>query len=121
MTWNVEYTDEFGLWWETLSEKEQVSVAASVKLLELLGPALRFPHCSDIKGARYGNLRELRVQHGGRTLPGAYAFDPRRCALLLTGGDKTGHDRWYEENVPLAEILYEVHLQTLIEEGQENG
>ena len=41
MTWNVEYTDEFGLWWETLSEKEQVSVAASVKLLELLGPALR--------------------------------------------------------------------------------
>ncbi|NNB53452.1 type II toxin-antitoxin system RelE/ParE family toxin [Pseudomonas fragi] len=121
MTWNVEYTDEFGHWWERLSEKEQVSVAASVKLLELLGPALRFPHSSDIKGSRHGNLRELRVQHAGRPYRVLYAFDPRRCALLLIGGDKTGHDRWYEENVPVAQRLYDVHLQTLIEEGQNNG
>lgn len=121
MTWNVEYTDEFGHWWERLIEKEQVSVAASVKLLELLGPALRFPHCSDIKGSRHGNLRELRVQHTGRPYRVLYAFDPRRCALLLIGGDKTGHDRWYEENVPVAQRLYDVHLQTLIEEGQNNG
>ena len=120
MTWNVEYTDEFGHWWERLSEKEQVSVAASVKLLELLGPALRFPHCSDIKGS-HGNLRELRVQHAGRPYRVLYAFDPRRCALLLIGGDKTVHNRWYEENVPVAQRLYDVHLQTLIEEGQNNG
>ena len=121
MTWNVEYTDEFGDWWERLSEKEQVSVAASVKLLELLGLALRFPHCSDIKASRHGNLRELRVQHAGRPYRVLYAFDPRRCALLLIGGDKTGNDRWYEENVPVAQRLYDVHLQTLIEEGQNNG
>jgi len=50
-----------------------------------------------------------------------YAFDPRRCALLLIGGDKTGHDRWYEEYVPFAQKLYDLHLETLLEEGRKNG
>ena len=34
MEWDVEYTDEFGSWWETLSEKEQTAVAVTVGLLE---------------------------------------------------------------------------------------
>lgn len=42
-----------------------------------------------------------------------YAFDPRRCAILLIGGDKTGQDRWYQECVPLAERLYDEHLEAL--------
>ena len=46
-----------------------------------------------------------------------YAFDPVRNALLLLGGDKTGNDRWYSENVPKAEMLYEQHLKELEEEG----
>jgi hypothetical protein len=46
-----------------------------------------------------------------------YAFDPRRNAILLIGGDKTGHDRWYEEHVPLADRLYDVHLKQLRAEG----
>ena len=121
MSWNVEFTDEFEAWWNTLTAEEQVSIAASVGLLETAGPNLRHPHSSGINGSKHGHMRELRTQHEGRPYRTLYAFDPRRCALLLTGGDKTGHDRWYEENVPLAEILYEVHLQTLIEEGQENG
>lgn len=50
-----------------------------------------------------------------------YAFDPRRCALLLMGGDKTGHERWYEEYVPLAQKLYDTHLETLLEEGRKNA
>jgi len=62
MGWEVEYTDEFEGWWENLDAKEQASVSASVDLLGLLGPGLRFPHSSDIKGSRLGNLRELRVQ-----------------------------------------------------------
>ncbi len=50
MTWEVEYTDEFERWWNGLSEDEQESVAASVELLDRLGPDLRHPHCSGIKG-----------------------------------------------------------------------
>ncbi|CRM42725.1 putative addiction module killer protein [Pseudomonas sp. 24 E 1] len=121
MDWDIEYTDEFGAWWEALGAKEQVSVSASVDLLGLLGPSLRFPHSSDIKGCRHGNLRELRIQHAGRPYRVLYAFDPRRCALLLIGGDKTGQHRWYEEHVPVAEKLYDVHLDTLRKEGRTHG
>lgn len=46
----------------------------------------------------------------------SYAFDPRRTAILLLGGDKTGQDRWYEENVPKADRLYDQHLETLKKE-----
>jgi hypothetical protein len=50
-----------------------------------------------------------------------YAFDPRRDAILLLGGDKTGHDRWYEVHVPKADEIYDVHLDELRKEGQIDG
>ena len=103
MAWDVEYTDEFGLWWAELSEAEQESVAASVGLLERFGPRLPFPHSSGITRSKHGHMRELRVQHDGRPYRVLYAFDPRRVAILLIGGDKTGNDRWYEEFVPVAD------------------
>ena len=121
MGWEIEYTDEFGHWWTALSAKEQTSVSASVELLGMFGPGLGYPHTSDIKGSRLGNLRELRVQHAGRPFRVLYAFDPRRCALLLIGGDKTGRSRWYEEQVPIAEKLYDEHLALLLKEGRNDG
>jgi len=121
MTWEIEYTDEFGEWWSDLSEEEQVSIAASVKLLEECGPNLGFPHSSGINGSRHAHMRELRTQHAGRPLRTLYAFDPRRNAILLLGGDKTGNKRWYEINVPVADRLYDEHLTALKKEGQING
>ncbi len=50
MSWDIEYTDEFGMWWSSLSEDEQVSLAASVQLLEERGPTLGFPHSNGING-----------------------------------------------------------------------
>jgi hypothetical protein len=58
-------------------------------------------------------MRELRIQHQGSPYRVLYAFDPRRVALLLIGGDKTGNDRWYEENVPVADRIYDAHLAEL--------
>ena len=66
-------------------------------------------------------MRELRTQAGGHPLRTLYAFDPRRTAILLIGGDKTGNDRWYEEFVPRADKLYDDHLEQLRKEGQING
>jgi hypothetical protein len=117
MSWDVEYTDEFGEWWERLTEEEQISLDASVRLLEALGPSLKYPHSSSINGSKHGHMRELRTQHDGRPYRTLYAFDPRRSAILLIAGDKTGQDRWYEENVPKADKLYDEHLLTLKEEG----
>lgn len=121
MRWDVEYTDEFGDWWAGLSEKEQESVAASVRLLEERGPMLGFPHSSAINGSRHGHMRELRTQHEGRPFRTLYAFDPRRAAILLIGGDKTGQDRWYDVYVPLADRLYDEHLEQLRKEGHPHG
>jgi hypothetical protein len=121
MPWDVEYTDEFGDWWAELSESEQESLAASVRLLEDRGPMLGFPHSSGITTSRHGHMRELRTQHEGRPLRTLYAFDPRRSAILLIGGDKTGNDRWYDEYVPKADQLYDEHLEQLRKEGLIDG
>lgn len=117
MEWEVEYTNEFEEWWDGLTEAEQEDVAAYVSLLEKKGPTLPFPYSSDIRGARHTHMRELRVQHKGRPYRVLYAFDPRRAAILLIGGDKTGDDRWYDTNVPLADELYDRHLAALKKEG----
>ncbi len=113
MTWEVEFTDEFEAWWAALSEDEQESVAASVGLVEKHGPSLGFPHSSQIKGSRHGNMRELRVQHSGEPYRVFYAFDPRRAVMLLIGGNKTGDDRFYERMVPEADRIYDQHLREI--------
>ena len=119
--WDVEYTDELGAWWSDLTEAEQESIDASVRLLETMGPHLGFPHTSGIHGSRHTHMRELRIQHEGRPYRILYAFDPRRCAILLLGGDKTGVERWYENWIPVADTLYDMHIETLLKEGQIHG
>ena len=76
-TWEVEYTDEFCEWWDSLSVASQNAVSKSVGLLEKFGPFLGFPHSSEIRGSRHGHLRELRVQNSGRPVRVLYAFDPQ--------------------------------------------
>ena len=63
-------------------------------------------------------MRELRTQSAGRPLRTLYAFDPRRSAILLIGGEKTGDDRWYERFVPVADVIFERHLLELKKEGK---
>ncbi len=117
--WEVEYTDEFGEWWDGLDESAQASIDAHVGLLEEHGPNLGYPYSSDIKDSKHGNMRELRVKSRGRPLRVFYAFDPRRSAILLIGGDKTGQKRFYEQMIPIADRLYEEHLRVI--KGNGNG
>ena len=119
--WGVEYTDELGQWWRTLSEDEQVSVAKVVGLLEDFGPRLGFPYSSGIVSSRHAQMRELRIQHQGRPYRVLYAFDPGRMAILLLGGDKTGQDRWYDVHVPIADRLYEEYLEEIRHQESSNG
>ncbi len=89
----------------------------SCKCLQSGGVRLPFPLSSGITTSKHRHMRELRIQHLGRPYRVLYAFDPRRPAILLVGGDKTGNDRWYDEQVPVAEDLYDEHLATLKREG----
>ena len=117
MSWNVENTDEFDAWWAELTDGEQEDVTAVALLLMEHGPSLPFPYSSGVEGSRHSHMRELRVQSGGRPIRVFYAFDPRRTAILLIGGDKTGDDRFYERMVPVADQLYDTYLQEIRKEG----
>ena len=117
MSWNVEYTDEFGVWWATLTNAEQEDISAVAEILVERGPDLPFPYSSGVEGSRHSHMRELRVQSSGQPIRVFYAFDPTRTAILLIGGDKTGNERWYEQYVPVADALYDAHLEALQLEG----
>jgi hypothetical protein len=60
-------------------------------------------------------MKELRVQYKGDPWRILFAFDPVRRAILLVGGDKTGDDRWYKKNIPLADARFDKHLEQVKE------
>jgi len=104
-----------------LTETEQVDVRAEVNLLRRFGPTLGRPHVGSVASSKRATMKELRVQHRGRPYRGLFAVDPRRTAVLLIGGNKTGKGRWYKEFVPIADRLYDEHLETLRRERLLNG
>jgi hypothetical protein len=61
-------------------------------------------------------MKELRTQHAGDPYRTLYAFDPKRVAILLIGGNKTGDSNWYKTYLPIADNLYEKHLEELKKE-----
>jgi len=114
--WEVEFTDEFFAWWQQLSEKEQRSVDFAVDHLQVEGPALGRPLVDTITGSRHANMKELRPLGGNMRV--VFAFDPRRMAILLLGGDKSGQwNAWYQRMIPIADNLYDEHLESLKREG----
>lgn len=116
--WSVEGTDEFAAWYDTLTEAQQDALTARVEMLEQHGPSLKRPTVGEIHSSRYAPLmKELRVSEEGQ-LRVLFVFDPRRTAILLLGGDKTGHwQEWYRTAIPAADQLYEDYLEELRAEG----
>jgi hypothetical protein len=111
VAWIVKVTEEYVAWFTALIKDDSASatqVAQAVAALREEGPALGRPLVDRIQGSRIHHLKELRPGSGGRSeLRVLFAFDPARSVLLLLGGDKAGNwQRWYRENIPVAEQLY---------------
>ncbi|HUZ77218.1 MAG TPA: type II toxin-antitoxin system RelE/ParE family toxin [Chloroflexota bacterium] len=116
MPWEVEATDEFGSWYLDLAQAEQSAINAVVDLLDERGPALGRPYADTIAGSRHANMKELRPPEGNIRI--LFAFDPRRMAILLLGGDKTNEwVAWYRRMIPVADGMYDEHLEDLRREG----
>jgi hypothetical protein len=116
MEWEVEFTDEFGEWWDSLTEDEQDDVEVTVGVLRDKGPLLKEPLSKVIESSRhYPDMKELRISStGGDRLRVMYVFDSRRRAILLIGGNKTGQwTKFYQEYVPIADDLYDEHLREI--------
>jgi len=115
--WQIEFTNEFEAWWNQLTEEQQEALTDRVTLLAETGPGLKRPVVGEITSSRHPNMKELRVSSAG-ALRVLFAFDPRRNALLLIGGDKSGRwKEWYEHAIPHADDLYDEHLNELLAEG----
>jgi hypothetical protein len=114
MVWDVQSVVEFERWFLNLESAIRVEIAAKISLLQQVGPTLGRPHADTLKGSAYPNMKELRIQIGGEPWRVFFAFDPRRSAILLVGGNKGGDGRFYEVNLPIADERYRDHLATLI-------
>lgn len=115
--WEVEVTDEFAEWWHNLTSDQQESVTDRVDLLAQRGPDLGRPVVDRIRASRHHNMKELRAAKDG-ALRVLFMFDPRRQAILLLGGDKSGAwNDWYEWAIPAADDLYDDYLDELRQKG----
>ena len=113
MTWALDSTEDYDLWFESLADDEQERVVAAARMLRQDGPTLGRPLVDQIKMSRHANMKELRVRH----IRVLFAFDPRQQAKLLLGGNKEGKwDSWYADNVPRADELFDRHLTKVQEE-----
>ena len=114
--WDVELTDQVSEWILSLDQKEREAMAASIDLLEQLGPNLGRPVVDSVKSSRHHNMKEIRSVGGN--LRALFCFDPHRTAIVLLGGDKTNDwVDWYDRNVPLADKLYDEYLDEIRKEG----
>jgi hypothetical protein len=119
MRWKTERTEEFEEWWATLTEQEQSQVVSSLRFVEESGPGAGRPSVDSLKGSRHLNMKELRAT---RTIRVFFAFDPRRVAILLIGGDKAGKTkRFYRPMISKADKIYDLHLQRISKGASENG
>jgi hypothetical protein len=104
--------DEVDDWFMALVRADPKSaelVAAAIDQLEVDGPGLGRPLVDRIEDSKIHNLKELRPgSAGGTEVRILFVFDPARQAVLLVAGDKSGQwNRWYDENIPIAEQRYE--------------
>ncbi|MBS5918285.1 MAG: type II toxin-antitoxin system RelE/ParE family toxin [Varibaculum cambriense] len=98
-----------------LDESSRAQVVAALEILQEHGPALGRPLVDNISGSRHRNMKELRPGSSGKSeIRILFAFDPIRQAILLVAGDKSGQwQRWYRKNIPIADELYDLHLEQL--------
>jgi len=114
MTYEIRATPEFREWMQTLTPAERESFDTAVYLLRERGPVLARPYVDTVKGSAFPNMKELRTAHDKHlALRAFFAFDPKRSAILLIGGDKHGQRGLYEKLIRKADELYREHLRTL--------
>ena len=118
--WSIDYS-LIVPWLDTLDDRTVACIFAALEILEREGPALGRPLVDTLEGSSFGNMKELRpASPGAAEVRILFAFDPRRKAVLLLGGDKAKGkngkakwSNWYKRAIPKAEALYRRHLESM--------
>ncbi len=111
MPWTLIYLDEYMHWLDGQVEDLQDEALAHLEMLKNFGPGLGRPYVDTLKGSRLANLKELRFEFQNAVIRILFAFDPKRQGVIILGGDKSGDKRWYEKKIPIAERLFDLHLE----------
>ena len=115
MMWTVMLYDAFDAELNEMPETVQGEVLALMGLLKQFGPTLGRPHADTLKGSRHTNMKELRFKAADGVWCVAFAFDPKRQAILLVGGDKSGgsEKRFYRRLIRKADARFDEHIAQL--------
>lgn len=119
MAWTVLFHDEFDVEFDELPLAVADELLAHAKLLEQFGPNLGRPRVDTLKESRFPNRKELRFYAAGGVWRVAFAFDPKRQAILLVAGDKAGvsEKRFSEQLIEKADRRFEDHNAALRRRG----
>jgi hypothetical protein len=116
--WEIRWTHEFAQW--IISDEVDAAAREDIRtgllVLREMGPGLGRPWADTLRGSKHANMKELRIQSNGRPFRVFYAFDPKRRAVLLIGGNKQGDKRLYKVLLPLADKLFDAYLKEMKDE-----
>ena len=123
MSWEVQFYEAFEPEFDDLAQSVQDELLAYARLLEEFGPTLGRPHADTLKGSRHVNLKELRFRAEGGVWRVAFAFDPKRKAILLVAGDKSGgsEKKFYKRLIDKADGRFDSHLERLKDDERQKG
>jgi len=113
MSWNVYFHPKFKAEFEELAEAVQDQLLAMIVPLRARGPLLGRPDVDTLKDSNFANMKELRFKADGGVWRVAFAFDPKRNAILLVAGDKSGGSEktFYQRLLAKADKRYKEHLE----------
>lgn len=110
--WIILLHEAFDREFDEFAEPIQDELLAHALLLRQYGPDLGRPTVDTLKGSQYTNMKELRFSVSGQIWRVAFAFDPKRRAVLLVAGNKAGADqrRFYKRLIQTADKRFTDHL-----------
>jgi hypothetical protein len=100
---------------DNLLEDVQNKLLSHAGLLEEFGVTLARPYVDTLNGSKHRNMKELRFNAGDGVWRVAFAFDPKRQAILLVAGDKSGvsQKRFYNQLIKLADQRFDNYLANI--------
>ena len=115
MRWTILFYEAFEAEFLALDQSVQDAMLARFELLARLGPELGRPFCDTLKGSAHANMKELRCDADNGVWRIAFAFDPKRQAILLTAGDKGGANqkRFYKRLIKTADDRFDAHIEQM--------
>ena len=120
MEWEILFEPDFEAEFAAFSQEVRLELLAQAKLLEAFGPQLGRPRVDTLNGSKHANMKELRFDADDGVWRVAFAFDPKRRAILLVAGDKsgTGEKRFYRQLIAKADQRFAAHLEGLKQKGK---